>query len=366
MSEEIQSDGPYQLEEENPSPGEQDQATQVPIQEPHKGPGGAQEPGLIQRPATPHPRGPGAGEDGLDNPEPDNELEELIAAVVPSAPTMSLPHPEKPQQYTKHNRMEYNRWMRNCEVYFNCSPGYFPVEALKIDFATSYILEPLKTLWEAHCSTERMRALAWQPTWDDIKLVMLNALGTESKHMLQASEALRKAVQRPNQSPTELLDYLRPYWEELGSLKPVEAQVLDFTLALHNYIKKDLLMLSPERRNTIPLVEENAMIIYCGKGPVKEPREFQPKNNTNKLGQNLSKPEGVKRTPKRPRSATLGYSGGNLAKKAKPQGGSTDVSCWNCREPGHTKPNCPKLLRANKDSKKSNDLQEGKGKGRQS
>ncbi|KAF1936924.1 hypothetical protein EJ02DRAFT_459142, partial [Clathrospora elynae] len=244
------------------------------------------------------------------------DSEPRIAAVVPLAPTMSLPRPEKPQQYTKRNQMEYNCWMRNCEVYFNRSPGYFLVEALKIDFATSYISEPLKTLWEAHCRTE-------------------------SKRMLQASEALRKAAQRPNQSPTELLDYLRLYWEELGSLKPVEAQVLDFTLALHNYIKKDLLMLSPERRNTIPL------------GPVKEPREFQPKNNTNK-------------TPKRPRSATLGYLGGNLAKKAKPQGRSADVSCWNCGEPGHTKPNCPKLLRADKDSKKSNNLQEGKGKGRQS
>ncbi|KAF1935220.1 hypothetical protein EJ02DRAFT_460569 [Clathrospora elynae] len=337
MSKEIQPDNLYQSEEEeNPPLGEQGQSTQVPIQEPQGGPGGAQHPVLIQRPATPHPHGPGAGQEGPDNPKPDNELEELrgffaaakrqreldrlkalrarfeagniaalleadseprIATVVPSAPTMSLPRPEKPQQYTKRNQMECNRWMRNCEVYYNRSPGYFPVEALKIDFATSYISEPLKTLWEAHC---------------------------------------------------------------------IEAQVLDFTLALHDYIKKDLLMLSPERRNTIPLVEENAMIIYCRKGPVKEPREFQPKNNTNKLSPNSSKPEGVKRTPKRPRLATLGYSGGNPAKKAKPQGGSADVSCWNCGEPGHTKPNCPKLHRADKDFKKSNDSQEGKGKGRQS
>ena len=61
---------------------------------------------------------------------------------------------------------------------------------------------------------------------------MLNALGTPSERKQQAYETLKRTHQKPGQSPTDLLDYLRPLWEELGTSQTTELQVLEYISTL--------------------------------------------------------------------------------------------------------------------------------------
>jgi hypothetical protein len=64
------------------------------------------------------------------------------------------------------------------------------------------------------------------------------------------------------QTLTELLDYLRPLWEELGLTVTLELQVIEYTLALRSDIQRDLERLPTAMRCTILMVEEQANIIY--------------------------------------------------------------------------------------------------------
>lgn len=125
-------------------------------------------------------------------------------------PSSNLPRPDPPQLYQKHNRAEYNRWERDCEGYFVQSPTRFIVEARKIDFGLRYVAENLKTLWQAHLASNLRAAPLWTPTWAELKEVMLNALGTPAERRQVAYESLKRCRQRLGQSPTDLLDYMRP------------------------------------------------------------------------------------------------------------------------------------------------------------
>ena len=91
---------------------------------------------------------------------------------------------------------------------------------------------------------------------------MLNALGSPQERKQVAYDCLKRAQQRPSQNPTDLLDYMRPLWEELGSSRTPEVQVLEYTAALREDIKKSLLLLPIDRRSTLPQVEEHANLIF--------------------------------------------------------------------------------------------------------
>lgn len=61
---------------------------------------------------------------------------------------------------------------------------------------------------------------------------MLNTLGTPAKRQQLAYKSLKRCKQRPSQSPFNLLDYMRPLWEELGDFYLEEMKVLEYTAAL--------------------------------------------------------------------------------------------------------------------------------------
>ncbi|KAF1365600.1 hypothetical protein EJ07DRAFT_150119 [Lizonia empirigonia] len=147
------------------------------------------------------------------------------ARTAPAAPSSNLPRPDPPTTYQKLNRAEFNRWERDCEGFFLQSPANFRTEGQKVDFGLRYISESLKTLWQAHCSSKARDSLSWMPTWVDLKQVMLDALGTPAERRQAAYEALKRCRQRTGDSPTDLLDYLRPLWEELGEFHSPEMQV---------------------------------------------------------------------------------------------------------------------------------------------
>jgi hypothetical protein len=102
---------------------------------------------------------------------------------------------------------------------------------------------------------------------------MLNSIGTPQERKKMAYDKLKAARQLAGQSPTDLLDYMRPLWEELGPSITPEIQLLEFSAAIRPDIQVELERLPFAIRSTIPMVEEQANIAYRRKAPSRERKE---------------------------------------------------------------------------------------------
>jgi hypothetical protein len=256
----------------------------------------------------------------------------------PQALSASLPRPEPPQTYSKRNRAEYNRWERDCESFFLRSPANFVVEAQKVEFGLRYVSETLKTLWKLHCDANFHRTPLWTPTWANVKQVMLGALGTPAERQQTAFESLKRCRQRSNQSPTDLLDYMRLLWEELGASRTPEVQVLEYITALLPQIQRDLFLLPVDRRDTLPQVEEHANVIYWRHSYLDwNNQPEKPK----KQQRSHSGSEGETKTPKKSKKDNKRPFKPKQPKKDA-DAPNTTFLCYGCREAGHIRPNCPK------------------------
>lgn len=284
----------------------------------------------------------------------------------PAAPSAHLPRPEPPQVYHKKNRMEYNRWERDCEGFFTRAPSSFVTEQQKVDFGVMYISETLKTLWRTYCASQASQDVSFGPTWPILKTTMLNALGTPVERRMQAHASLKGCKQRLGQSPTELLDYMRPLWEELGEASTASMQVLEFTAALSEEIQKDLFLLPPERRATLSQVEEQAQVIYRRR-PTQRPQHGQKgqdrRADTSRNSENMG---GDRKTPKRRQGANLAHPGPKRPRDTSAAGHKANVTCYSCGERGHYSDKCPRAEKSDKSGKDASAGQPGKGRGQRS
>jgi hypothetical protein len=276
----------------------------------------------------------------------------------PSAP---LPRPKDPQVYSKHDRAEFNRWERDCEGFFLRSPASFLLEQQKVDFGVMYLSEPLKTLWRTHVYTEVSLSPLWIQTWIQLKAVMLNALGSPLERQQAAYEKLKSCRQRQGQSPTELLDYMRPLWEELGPGSNALLQVLEYTGALRKEINDDVVREKAHDRATIPQVEELANRSWRRHGFDRSTKDTPAKEKSQRPRVDSRDDAGDAKTLKKPKRARQGRF---APKKPRAADATTDpevVTCYNCGEAGHKSYKCKKPKKS--DSTSTND-KSGKEKGR--
>jgi len=283
-----------------------------------------------------------------------------LAATVPTVSTAGLPRPEPPHVFTKRNRADYNRWKRDCERYFERLPANFPQEVQKVDFGAQYLSETMKSLWEAHRADQLRLSPLWAPTWVTMKAVMLGSLGTLSERRQWAYEALSKARMFAHSNPTELLDYMRPYWEELGDTHGPALQVMGYIHALPEDIQKQLFMYPLERRETLTQVEEAANRIFRQRTSSKNHQGEKPQKE-HKSGKNGSKGEGgSKETPKRSKGGSPGHYDRKRTKGGKPKPEHANITCYLCKEVGHYASDCPNPEKSKK-SKEGSDPGKGKG-----
>jgi hypothetical protein len=221
-------------------------------------------------------------------------------------------------------------------------PANFSHEFAKVDFGAQYISETMKSLWQAYCADQERTSPAWEPTWEVLKAVMLKSLGTVSERRQRAYESLNQARMLPSQSPTDLLDYMRPYWEELGGTHGPELQVMGFVNALPEDIKKQLFMYPEDRRRTITEVEEIANLIYRQSGrkkPSKDRKAEKAKDDTVEV---QKKEEGHNRPQKRKKEGGKGRFGPKRTKTYHgTQSNTSPTACFKCGEEGHWKSKCP-------------------------
>jgi hypothetical protein len=296
--------------------------------------------------------------------------------LIPRPSSANLPKPEPPKVYHKRDRAEYNRWERDCESFFLRAPDNFITEEQKVEFGTRYISETLRALWRSYCETQFRIAPLWAPNWATLKTVMLDSLGTPLERKQQAYEALKRCHQRHGQTPTDLLEYMRPLWEELGLAHSPEMQTLEFMAALNTSIQSDLYLLPSDRRSTLPIIEEQANVIHRRKnrhnGDSRSRKDYQSDQKSRKGHKLQSGSEGDSRPPKKKNYQAKSQQRGNWPNK--PQNGGLDnispTGCYNCGEEGHARRNCPKLTAEQRkkfqerwDSYQKRPNQLGKGKG---
>jgi hypothetical protein len=261
--------------------------------------------------------------------------------TTPAVPTSGLPRPEPPHVFSKRNRADYNCWRRDCERYFERLPANFPQELQKVDFGAQYLSETMKSLWSAYCADQRRALPLWSPTWDAMKAVMLGSLGTQAERRQKAYEALNRARMLPHSTPTELLDYMRPYWEELGNTHGPELQVMGFVHALPDDIQKQLFMYPEDRRVTLTQVEEIANLVHRQRGRPKVEQEILPAKHQGKTKKGPKGDGGFKETPKRAKEVSPAHNGPKRPRRTRPKPVSSAVTCYGCGEAGHIRPNCP-------------------------
>jgi hypothetical protein len=281
--------------------------------------------------------------------------------TISTVSSHGLPRPKAPETYTKRNRAEYNRWERDCEGFFIRSPANFVSEQQKVDFGLMYVSETMKTLWESHTFTEASVVAGWLPTWAALKEVMLNALGTPAERRQNAYEALRNANQRPNQSPTDLLDYMRPFWEELGNLAPPDIRVVQYIAALSEDVQKELYLMEVDRRDTISKIEEHANVIFRRRTQSKKSRDVSPKKTAGRSRRTSPEAEGSRKTPKSAKKPKPSHSGPFKPKASSVDTDHSELKCYKCGVVGHISPNCPQNTEGGSNS---TNQPAGKAKGR--
>lgn len=128
-----------------------------------------------------------------------------------SAERPHLPAAKPPTVFASKDRTEYNAWVQDCEDTFHRSPNHFFTDDAKITFAKQYLNQANKEVWAKHCETLKgVYKDGRHFTWEDLKSRMLRCLGTPLQRTMRASTLIKDAIQKGNQSPGDLMVYLRP------------------------------------------------------------------------------------------------------------------------------------------------------------
>jgi hypothetical protein len=278
------------------------------------------------------------------------------------AANAQLPRPVAPVVFTKASRQEYNSWVRDCERYFVEAPAQFPGDVQRVSFASGYLSDTLKTQWDGHCTLERTRDPTFAPTWAYLKERMLSTLGTPAERQRAAGARIKACHQKKDQTPSDLLDYLRPLWDETGRSDP-DVWRQDFYLALLPDIRHDLEKLAYSEYDSLEKLEEKANALYRVQREMRQKHaDHQERKDAGKRKNEAGDEDKEKSSgqpKKKNKKTTLDSSS-----ITRPSG--KEIKCFACGKVGHKRPDCPDNDKFKSELASGPKPQSGKGKGQKS
>jgi hypothetical protein len=251
-----------------------------------------------------------------------------LGQIAPSSGRM--PKDKEPPTFEGKSRSNYDDWVRTLERHFRRYPTLAASEALKIDYASDFAGKLQVDTWERHT---RQLGDGEVPTWSMMKQVMLDSMGSEDERRQRAHERLKIVVQGLR-SPSELLEEMKECWYETGEDRE-DQMVHQFITALNKTSRLEMKKY-PVPAKTLKEAEERANSWHrLNAHTYDERREAKYGSGRKRQGTNTApSPPGGRNLTRRSTPATEGSS------KAQSQGRPPPV-CYNCRQVGHIKRDCP-------------------------
>jgi len=189
----------------------------------------------------------------------------------------ALPRPPDPETYSATSIANFNGWVQDCEGYFASSPRDFTSEEMKCHFAGRYLDRARKGVWTEHKHQKEREDPQYTPTWTEMRSRMEQCMGDLRIRQNHAYEQL-KAAKQGKHTPTEFLNYLQPFWRELGETNETR-MMQEYIAGLNSDIREYLVKSATySSMNTVADAETQANIAYIHLGHIRQARREEDRN----------------------------------------------------------------------------------------
>ena len=260
----------------------------------------------------------------------------------PSAPALpvvnqaraDLPKAKDPHVYKAKDRLDYEKWHRDCLYFFTQNPAHFAQQAARVNFGYKAVGETQKTSWDTWMKSELARVPQFEPTWANLCEKMLALLGSPQERRIKAFQQLKELKQKETQTPSEVLYELQPLWNEVEETNE-KRMISEFINSLTSATQRHLNLLPEDRLMSLANVEIEANRAW------RQRRDSKPPNQGSNHGQKgQSGPKGDKRARSRDSDGSPSRKTQKTEKSGKSDKQKPKVTCWNCGKLGHYSSDC--------------------------
>jgi hypothetical protein len=252
-------------------------------------------------------------------------------------PARSRPKTREPPIYKGLTLKEYEHFTRVCEKNFRVDPGAYPTEDSRVAYASQYLDGVPEAEWSRLEDLEGI-----DHTWKEFRDFLLNILKDPTNLKKDMSQRLTDARQRDVQSVREFAQYVDSLQDHLYTRaeNPDSARIERLRTRVKAEIRRE-----SDRHANVPTayheyvnhlanMEENVNRAKSRKdrGPQKSEKNEAPRGsgeaNRGRRGNASSRGRFSRRN-------------NSNSKASDPNEKPTKITCYNCGEEGHIKPNCP-------------------------
>ena len=260
--------------------------------------------------------------------------------------TSSIPAPKRPllskipakeEQYRTTNYANYCSFTRKIRAYGDTG-NYSDKDLLNL--AVLYLDSTLQGLWEMES------AAIEDPTWNDLCEFLVTQLGDPANRLHIAWNKALRMRSMEGESDYAYLQRWREQWSELGE-EGMNPDTILLRIFFESYPAAIKQRVREQPKFPTTLAEMVSLITKLRPSLPPPPRvsSNQGTKPANQQSRRNSPPRGTKDKPKTSQGYNRQGFHGNR-KSQSPSNRDRNPRCYNCDEPGHIKPNCPKLAAA--------------------